>query len=201
MEGSVKKPKSKFRTIAESFQGKRLNSPNDLVIHSSGAIFFTDPPYGLPGQMDDPGKELNYQGVYRVDPDGIVALLTENFTRPNGIALSPDEKTIYVANSDPEAAYWAKFDVADDLSLVNETAFHVVTDRVGTYPGLPDGLKVDSEGIIYASGPGGIFVFTPEGTELGRIMTGQATSNCALDDKEEFLYITADMYLLRVRLK
>lgn len=201
MKSRTAKPKSKFRTLAADFRGKRFNSPNDLVVHSSGSIFFTDPPYGLPGQMDDSDKQLDYQGVYRLDPDGSVHLLSKAFTRPNGIALSPDETTLYVANSDPSEAYWKRFDITPDLSISNETLFYDATTDATKMTGLPDGLKVRSDGLIFASGPGGIYVFRPDGHLLGKVKTGQATSNCALDTDEDYLYITADMYLMRIALK
>lgn len=201
MKSGTAKPKSKFKTLAADFRGKRFNSPNDLVVHSSGSIFFTDPPYGLPGQMEDSDKQLDYQGVYRLDPDGSVHLLSKSFTRPNGIALSPDEKTLYVANSDPAEAYWKKFEVTPDLSISNESLLYDATSDATRNTGLPDGLKVRSDGVIFASGPGGIYVFRPDGHLLGKVITGQATSNCALDADEDYLYITADMYLMRIALK
>ncbi|WP_153556503.1 SMP-30/gluconolactonase/LRE family protein [Roseimaritima sediminicola] len=190
------------RTLADAYEGRRLNSPNDLVLHSSGAIFFTDPPYGLPERADDPRRELDFCGIFRIDPDGTLALGSKQLARPNGIGLSPDEKTLYVAQSDPQNATWTAFPVNDDLSLGEGKTFYDATDQVGKRPGLPDGLCVAADGKIWASGPGGIYVFSPEGKLLGRLLTGQRTSNCTLggeDDKT--LYITADSYLCRVRLK
>lgn len=189
-----------FTTLADRYQGKRFNSPNDLAIKSDGAIYFTDPYYGLPKGAADPTRELDFCGVFRLAPDGEVTLLTKEFTRPNGIAFSPDEKTLYVAQSDPAAALWRAFDVQPDGTLANSRVFFDATDRVGKHKGMPDGLKVDKAGNLFATGPGGVLVFAPDGTHLGTIQTGQATANCALGDDGRALYITADMLLLRVPL-
>jgi gluconolactonase len=189
-----------YETLADRYDGKRLNSPNDLCFHSKGDLYFTDPPYGLEKGMDDPGKELDFQGVYRLSKDGKVTLLTKELSRPNGIAFSPDEKTLYVANSDPKRAIWMAFPVKDDGTLAEGRVFYDVTDQVGKRKGLPDGLKVDKRGNLFATGPGGVLVFTPRGKHLGTILTTQATSNCAFGDDGKTLYITADMYLLRIKL-
>jgi gluconolactonase len=187
------------RTLADNYMGKRLNSPNDLVFHSSGALYFTDPPYGLPKQADDPRREMDFCGVYRLAPDGRLTLLTREMTRPNGIAFSPDEKTLYVAQSDPRKAIWMAFPVKSDGTLEEGRVFYDATPMVGKMPGLPDGLKVDRGGNLFATGPGGVHVFSPDGKSLGRIDTGEATANCAWGDDGSTLYITADMYLCRVR--
>jgi gluconolactonase len=189
-------------TLADSFEGRRLNSPNDLVVHSSGSIFFTDPPYGLPSRADDPRRELDFCGVYRLDADGRLALLTKQLARPNGIGLSPDEKTLYVAQSDPSRAIWMSFPIADDLTIGEGKVMHDATDQVGALPGLPDGMCVDPQGNIWASGPGGIYCFDPAGKLLGRLLTGERTSNCTLGGPDgKTLYITADSYLCRVSVK
>lgn len=187
------------KTLVDSFQGKRFNSPNDLVFRSNGDLYFTDPPYGLPKQWDDPRRELDFCGVYRLTPDGRLTLLTREMTRPNGIAFSPDEKTLYVAQSDPKAAIWMAFSVRSDGTLGPGRVFHDATALVGKLPGLPDGLKVDRQGNLFATGPGGVHIFAPDGTRLGRIDTGEATANCAWGDDGSTLYITADMYLCRVK--
>jgi len=186
------------RTLADNYQGKRLNSPNDGVFHSSGALYFTDPPYGLPKNWDDPRRELDFCGVYRLDPDGRLTLLTREMTRPNGIAFSPDEKTLYVSQSDPQRAVWLAFSVKPDGTLGPSRVFADVTSLVDKLPGLPDGMKVDRNGNVFAAGPGGIHVFAPDGTRLGRIETGERTANLAWGDDGSTLYITADMYLCRV---
>lgn len=187
------------KTLVDSYQGKRLNSPNDLVYKSNGDLYFTDPPYGLPKNVDDPRKELDFQGVYRLSKDGQVTLLTKEMSRPNGIAFSPDEKTLYVANSDPAKAVWMAFEVKQDGTLGKGRVFFDVTSWVDKKKGLPDGLKVDQQGNLFATGPGGVHVFAADGTHLGSIDTGEATANCAFGDDGSMLYITADMYLCRIR--
>ncbi|MEX0716569.1 MAG: SMP-30/gluconolactonase/LRE family protein [Planctomycetaceae bacterium] len=187
------------RTLVDNYEGKRLNSPNDAVYKSNGDLYFTDPPYGLPNRWDDPRRELDFCGVYRLSQAGELALLTKEMTRPNGIAFSPDEKTLYVAQSDPEAAIWKAFPVEDDGTLGAGRVFHDATEQVGKLPGLPDGLKVDRAGNVFATGPGGCLVFAPDGTLLGRIDTGERTANCGWGNDGGVLYLTADSYLLRVK--
>ena len=199
MNAPLSAPKSDFATIADKFEGKKLNSPNDACFHSSGALYFTDPPYGLVKRMEDPTKELPFQGVYRVTADGALTLLTKEVTRPNGIAFSPDEKTLYVASSDPDKAVWHAFPVNADGTLGAGRIFADFTKDVGKVKGLPDGLKVDVKGNLYATGPGGVLVFAPDGTHLGTLATGQATSNCAWGDDGSTLYITANYFLVRVK--
>jgi gluconolactonase len=200
MQSPVLEPTANYKTLTRAFKGKRFNSPNDAVYKSDGDLYFTDPPYGLPQRMNDPNKELDYQGVYRLTQEGELTLLTTEFTRPNGIAFSPDEKKLYVANSDPELAIWKVFDVMEDGSISNGKLFYDVTELVPKEKGLPDGLKVDNNGNLFATGPGGVFIFSPEGNVLGKIKTGQATSNCAFNADKSSLYITADSYVLRVQL-
>jgi gluconolactonase len=187
------------KTIVDSYMGRRLNSPNDGCYKSNGDLYFTDPPYGLPKQADDPTRELDFCGVYRVAKDGTVTLLTKEMTRPNGIAFSPDERTLYVAQSDPERAIWMAFPVQRDGTLGRGRVFHDATSMVGKGPGLPDGLKVDRAGNLFATGPGGVYIFTPSGDLLGRIETGEKTANCAWGDDGSTLYMTADMYLCRIK--
>ncbi len=202
MNADLDAPAPEYLAIADKWEGKRFNSPNDAVMHSSGDIYFTDPPYGLEKGVDDPLKEIPFQGVYRVDNDGNVQLLFQHMTRPNGIAFSPDEQTLYVANSDPALAIGMAFDVKEDGTLGNERVFFDATDKVGgENKGLPDGMKVDDAGNVWATGPGGVLVFSPQGKHLGTLRTGEATSNCAFGNNGQYLYATADMYLVRVRLK
>jgi len=192
--------KGEFKTLADKFEGKRLNSPNDLAFHTNGDLYFTDPPYGLPKLMEDPNKELKFQGVYRLKPNGDLTLLTDEMTRPNGIALSPDRKTLYVANSDPEKAYWKKFPVKDDGTVGKGEILFDATDWVKQKkPGLPDGLKVDKDGNLWATGPGGVLVLSPAGKLLGLLATGVPTANCGWGDDGSTLYITADKNLVRVK--
>lgn len=189
------------RTLVDNYEGKRLNSPNDAVFKSNGDLYFTDPPYGLPKRWEDPLRELDFCGVYRLSKDGKLTLLTKEMTRPNGIAFSPDEKTLYVAQSDPKAALWKAFPVKEDGTLGDSRVLYDATSLVGKLPGLPDGLKVDQQGNLWATGPGGVHIFSPDGTALGRIDTGEATANCGWGGDGSVLYITADMYLCRIQTK
>ena len=189
------------RTLVDNYEGRRLNSPNDLVFDSDGAIFFTDPPYGLPERATDPRRELDFCGVYRLDTDGKLTLLTKQLARPNGIGLSPDQKTLYVAQSDPENPIWMSFPVNGDKTLGEGKVIHNAKAAMKEFPGLPDGLTVAADGTIYGSGPGGIYVLTPAGKLLGRLITGGRTSNCTFSDDGKTLYITADSYLCRVKMK
>ncbi|GAB4491595.1 MAG: SMP-30/gluconolactonase/LRE family protein [Saprospiraceae bacterium] len=199
MNAPISQPKAEFVTLADRWNGKRLNSPNDAVFDSKRNLYFTDPPYGLEKQADDPAKEIPFQGVYRRRPDGTVELLLDSLSRPNGIALSPDEKTLYVANSDPDKAIWMAYEVQADGTLKNGRLFYDVTSKVSeALPGLPDGLKVNKQGILFATGPGGVWIFSPDGALLGQILTGQATANCAFGNDGKALYLTADNYLMRV---
>jgi gluconolactonase len=188
------------RTLVDNYQGKRLNSPNDCVFKSNGDLYFTDPPYGLPKNFDDPRRELDFCGVYRLTPAGELTLLTKDMTRPNGIGLSPDEKTLYVAQSDPAAAVWMAYDVKPDGTIENGRVFFDATAWVKEgKKGLPDGLSVDAAGNLFATGPGGLHIFAPDGTLLGTLETGQATGNCTFGDDGSTLYINADMFLVRIK--
>ncbi len=192
----------KFVTLADRYAGKRLNSPNDLAIRSNGDVYFTDPPYGLPKLTEDSGRELDFQGVYRLNAQGELALLTKELLRPNGLAFSADEKTLYVANSDPEKAILMAFPVRPDGSLGNGKVFFDVTAAVGKQrPGLPDGVKVSADGTVWATGPGGVLVYSQQGKHLGTLATGVATANLAFGDDGGTLYLTADKSLVRVRTK
>ena len=187
-------------TIAGSYQGKRLNSPNDAIFKSNGDLYFTDPPYGLEKNWDDPARELDFCGVYRVTPDGTITLLTKELSRPNGLAFSPDEKTLYVANSDPAKPVWMAFDVQPDGTIANGRVFFDSTPWLKMQKkGLPDGMKVDEHGNLFATGPGGVHVFTPQGKHLGSIDPGVATANCAWGDDGSTLYMTADKNLCRIK--
>lgn len=199
---SVLTPKGGKRTLVDNYQGKRLNSPNDGVLKSNGDIYFTDPPYGLPAREKDPRRELDHFGVYRISKkDGSLTLLTTELQRPNGIGFSPDEKTLYVAQSDPANAIWMSFPVKDDGTLGGGKLFYNATSEVGKQPGLPDGLSVDQKGNLWASGPGGIYIFSPDAKLLGRINTGERTSNCGFGEDGSTLFVTADTYICRIRTK
>jgi gluconolactonase len=190
----------RYTTIVDKFEGKKFNSPNDIVVHSSGALYFTDPPYGLERQMDDPLKELDFQGVYRVSPTGQVALLTKEIERPNGIALSPDEKTLYVASSHTPRPVLMAYPVKEDgligVGKILLDARNLKTDRTGGF----DGLKVDQKGNLYVTGPGCVAILTPEGKLLGMLLTTQRTANCAWGEDGSTMFITADHTLLRIKL-
>jgi gluconolactonase len=190
----------KFTILADKYDGKRFNSPNDLVYKSNGDLYFTDPPYGLPDREKDKTRELDWFGVYRLGKDGKVTLLTKEMTRPNGIGFSPDEKTLYVAQSDPEAAIWKAFPVKADGTLGDSRVIYDATKWVKEgRPGLPDGLAVDKQGHIWATGPGGVYCMTPEGKILGRLNTGERTANCKFGDDGKTLFVCADMYICRVK--
>ena len=201
MNGSIKNPKAEFTSLTDNYNGKKLNSPNDAVFYKNGDLYFTDPPYGLEFNMNDPAKELDFQGVYKVDKKGKTVLLTKEISRPNGIAFSPDWKKLYVASSDPQKAIWMVYEISEGGLLTNGKIFFDATSLTMDLKGLPDGMKVHRNGWIFATGPGGVLIFTPEGKHLGTIFTGEATSNCAFNDDFSVLYITADNYLLRVKLK
>jgi gluconolactonase len=198
MNAPLSSPKPVFETIADRFEGKRLNSPNDAVYHSSGDLYFTDPPYGLVGNVDDPAKEIPFQGVYRARKDGTVELLYRDLSRPNGIAFSRDEKKLYVANSDANKI-WMVFDVNANGGVENGKVFFDASSY--QEPGAPDGMKVHSSGLIFATAPGGVMVFNPEGKLIGRISTGDLCSNLAFDANEEYMYITSNHNLVRVKMK
>jgi gluconolactonase len=193
------KPDKSFETLADEYAGKRFNSPNDGAFKSNGDLYFTDPPYGLLKLNDDPAKEQPHNGVYRLSRDGKVTLLTTELTFPNGIAFSPDEKTLYVANSDPKKAIWKAFPVRDDGTLGEGRVLLDATLLVATKKGLPDGMKVDRAGNLFATGPGGVLVISSAGRLLGILDTGEATANCGWGDDGTTLYITADMHLCRIK--
>jgi gluconolactonase len=191
-------PLPEYEMLASEWDGKRFNSPNDLVVHSNGGIYFTDPPYGL-DEWDE--KELDFQGVYRLK-DGELTLQIDSLNRPNGVALSPDQKTLYLAQSDSKAARYYAYDLDEDGLVIGGKILLDVTDLLAEGgKGLPDGLKVHSSGTIFATGPGGVLVISKEGRHLGTIQTGQSTANCAFDTEEKYLYMTADMHLMRIRLR
>jgi gluconolactonase len=187
-------------TLVDRYEGRRLNSPNDLVYKSTGDLYFTDPPFGLPKNFDDPRKELDFCGVYRLGRDGRLTVLIRDIKAPNGIAFSPDEKTLYVTDVNPAHAAWLAYDVQPDGTLGNGRVLFDATTWTRTKPGAPDGLKLDRDGHVFGAGPGGVHVFAPDGTHLGSIETGVATSNVAWGDDGSVLYITAATAVYRIRL-
>ncbi len=193
------------RTLTDHCQGKRFNSPNDLTIKSNGDVYFTDPIYGLPDREKDPSREIEVCGVYRYSlKDQTTTLLTDALARPNGIAFSPDEKTLYVAQSEKSAAIWMSFPVKADGTLEKGKIFKDVTAMAKEpgMKGLPDGMKVDAQGNLWATGPGGLLIIAPDATLLGRIETQQNTSNCAFGGPDHTtLFMTVDMHVCRVQTK
>ncbi len=195
--------------LVDSYKGKRLNSPNDLVYRSDGSLYFTDPPYGLPTQSDrDPQRQLEFNGVYRlpgaldIQPgsapaNGKLELLVSDLTRPNGIAFSPDEQYLYVNNSEPKKI-WMKYRVKPDGSVTDGKLFFDATSD--KRKGSPDGMKIDMNGNVYSAGPGGIWIFSPEGKHLGTIELPDATGNLAWGDSDyKTLYITSSGNVYRIR--
>ena len=201
MQAPIDKPAANYISLAANYQGKRFNSPNDAVYNSKGELFFTDPPYGLEKNMADPKKETPYQGVYKLNRNGSVSLLVDSITRPNGIAFFPGEKKLIIANSDPEKPYWYLYEIDENGRLQNGTIFYDASGAGKNLKGLPDGLKIDKKGTVFASGPGGVWIFTAEGKLLGKIKLSEATSNCALSTDEKTLFITNDMNVLRIKLR
>jgi gluconolactonase len=191
----------RFTTLVERYQGKRINSPNDLVLKSNGDLFFTDPPFGLPKQLEDPNQEQEVNGVYCLSTAGLVTLLTKEVRFPNGIGFAPDEKTLYVSDADAKHPRWFAFEVKADGTLGAARVFADGAAWVGNGPGVADGLEVDAAGNVFGTGPGGIYVFSPRGELLGRIATGVKTANLEWGDDGSTLYITADTTIRRVRLR
>ncbi len=186
--------------LATHYQGKRFNSPNDLVLASNGAIFFTDPPYGLQGLNQSPLKEIAFNGIYRLDPDGTVTLVDDSMTFPNGIILSPDERTLYVANSDPKRPIWMAFSLDAEGRVTGKRVFaDVSAEAQAGLPGLPDGMAIDEDANLFATGPGGVHIFTSGGRRLGRIDTGTAVANCAFGEDGRTLFLASNNMLARVR--
>ena len=187
--------------LADRYRGRRLNSPNDAVFKSNGDLYFTDPPYGLKDLNESPKKELDFNGVYRLSKNGELFLLTEESPFPNGIAFSSDEQTLYVANSGSQDPHWMAFDVLENGDINNGRIFYDAKDwKTQGRKGSPDGMTVDIKGNIYATGPGGVHIFTPQGEHLGIIATGQATANCTFGQDGSVLFMTADSLLCRINL-
>jgi gluconolactonase len=193
-------PDGRRTVLADRYEGKRLNSPNDVAFRSNGDLYFTDPPFGLPGTFDDPARELAWSGVYRLSPDGALTLLLDDLTHPNGLAFSPDERTLYVSNADRARAVILAYPVRDDGTLGEGRVFADLTPLAARLPGGPDGIEVDAAGNVFAVGPGGVYVFAPDGAHLGTIVTGVATSNVAWGGDGSDLYVTAGTAVHRIRL-
>lgn len=201
MEAPLDQPQARFVTLADSYRGKRLSSPNDAVYNRQGELFFTDPPYGLPQQSDtDPAKEIPWNGVYKVRNSGEVVLLLDSLTRPNGLAFFPGEKRLLIANSDPEKPNWYLYEVEGD-ALVRGKVFYSAAGYDKALPGLPDGLKIDGKGNVYATGPGGVYFFNREGKLLGMLKLPEPASNIAFSRDEKTLFITNNHQVLRLQMR
>ena len=190
----------RITTLVDRYQGKRLNSPNDLVFHSNGDLYFTDPPFGLPDTFDDPEKELPFQGVYRLRANGTLDLLTRELSAPNGIAFAPDERTLYVSNADPERLVWLAFPVQADGTLGPSRVLYDGTRSTAGRRGVADGMKVDVHGNVFGAGPGGVYVIDPSGTLLGWFDFGGNVGNVAWGEDGSTLFITANAAVYRIRL-
>jgi len=199
MDAPLDKPQAKFVTLADKWDGKKFNSPNDAVFNSKGELYFTDPPYGLvTGSDNDPAKEIKFNGVYKVKKNGEVILLLDSLTRPNGIAFFPGEKKILIANSDPQKPNWYIYDVDGD-KLKNGRIFYSAAGVRGA--GLPDGFRIDKKGNVYSAGPGGLHIFNKEGKLLGKLIVPGPTSNCSFSGDQKTLYITNNNQVLRLKLR
>jgi len=190
----------KKTTLVDRYEGKRINSPNDVVFRANGDLYFTDPPFGLPKSFDDPRKETPFQGVYKYGKDGKLTLLTKDIKAPNGIAFSPDEKRLYISNAERDSAIWMGFDVKADGTIENGRVLFNGTHLTKNRPGVPDGMKVDRDGNIFGAGPGGIHVISPEGKHLGSIETGVPTGNLAWGEDGSSLFITSNTNVYRLKL-
>ncbi len=185
--------------VAAEFNGKAFNSPNDIVRASDGTLYFTDPPYGLKDQINFQGQEQPHFGVYRLRNNGKVELITDDLIRPNGIALSPDNRTLYVSQSDTNAPIIENFTLSKTGEVLGRGKFADFSDIVGDEnPGLPDGMAVDENGVLFVTGPGGVLIMSPKGERLGRIHTGRATANCAFGEDGSTLFMTAHDTLLAI---
>jgi gluconolactonase len=189
-------PGMRVTTLVDNLDGRRLNAPNDVVYRSDGTLFFTDPPYGLPGGDDDPSKELPFNGVFKFR-EGKLEVIVKDLSRPNGVAFSPDEKILYVSNSDEARRIWMRYDVAANGTVSNgRVFFDASADRA---PGVPDGMKIDVRGNIWATGPSAVFVFSPDGKHLGTIEPPEDPANCAWGDDGRSLYLTAETGVYRLK--
>ncbi|MDX1431982.1 MAG: SMP-30/gluconolactonase/LRE family protein [Gammaproteobacteria bacterium] len=187
-------------TLVARYQGRRLNSPNDAVFRANGDLYFTDPPFGLPGAFDDPARELEFSGVYRLRSNGTLDLLTRELRAPNGIAFSPDERTLYVTDVDAARPAWLAFDVLEDGTISGRRLIKDAGSLLPARRGGPDGLEVDIHGNLFAAGPEAVYILAPDGRVLGAIETGVPTANVAWGDDGSTLYITAETSVYRIRL-
>jgi len=196
---SVLTPGGGKKTLVDNYKGKRLNSPNDVCFSANGDLYFTDPSYGLPKQENDPNKELDFSGVYLLRKSGELILVIRNLQRPNGVCLSPDEKTLYVSNRNDDWLGYMSYLVNEDGLVGAGKKFYDVTEAAKTEKGGADGIRTDNEGNLWATGPGGVYVFSPKGEILGIVHTGERIGNCSFGNDGSVLYITSDTYLCRIQ--
>jgi len=201
MNAPLGKPASVFTSLANKYENKRLNSPNDGVFDAKGNLYFTDPPYGLAGGLQDIEKELSFQGVYLLRPGGKLELFTDEIKFPNGITLSPDGKYLFVANSDPTNKIWMKYELNEDGTRKSGSVFYHATADDGVDNGNPDGMKMTKEGYLFATGPGGVWLFNPAGKLIARIYTGTLTSNCAFGKDQKQLFMTCSGQVMSIKFK
>ncbi|MGZ5221450.1 MAG: SMP-30/gluconolactonase/LRE family protein [Chitinophagaceae bacterium] len=200
MDAPLNAPQSKFITAAGQYNGRRLNSPNDLFLTAGGDLYFTDPSYGFEKGAGDPKKEIAFEGVYKMDKEGQITLLVDSIAQPNGIGIFPGGKKLLVSNSDNRKKMWYTYDIIPNGTLSNAKTFYDVSSEKAA--GLCDGFKIDKKGNVFASGPGGIWIFTRKGNLIGKIkINGVSASNCALTPDGKTIYITASQYLLRVKMR
>jgi len=201
MDAPLHAPRPKFITLAGSYEGRKFDSPNDGVYSNTGELYFTDPPYGLERQQNDPLKEMKVQGVYKVKKNGEVVLLIDSLSRPNGIAFFPGGKQVLVTNSGGPNPGWYIYDVTEK-GLANGRLFYSAKDRGAGMRGAPDGLKIDKNGYVFSGAPGGIWIFNKSGKLIGKLSGLPApASNCTFSADEKTLYITNDMNILRLKLR
>lgn len=198
LDADVDAPEAKFTVLVDSYEGKRLNSPNDVIEDSKGQYYFTDPDYGVASKED---KELSFNGVFKIPTSGDLQLLIDSISNPNGLALSPDEKYLFIANSNHEAPYLYKYLLDDEGDPIQGEVFFDFTPFLDKGPGGLDGFKIDKQGYIYTSGPGGIWLISPEGEALAHIPLENRTSNCWLTEDESSLYVTNTDKVFRLKLK
>jgi gluconolactonase len=203
MNAPLNRPAPQYKNVASEFKGKRLNSPNDAVLSRSGNLYFTDPPYGLSGGMTDKRRAIEFQGIYKVTPSGETVLLDDKVKFPNGIGLSIDQKTLYIGVSDPEHPHWLAYDLDEQGNTLNKRIFYDASKFKNNteHQGVPDGMATHSSGVLFATGPGGVWVFSPKGEVLAKIHTEKLTANCTLSSDEKTLYITAHDTLMSQSLK
>ncbi len=201
MDAPLSNPQAKFKVLTDHYSGKRFNSPNDAVLAPNGDIYFTDPPYGLDKGVDDPAKQLSFQGVFCLRPDGQVVLITDELKYPNGITLSPDGHFLYVDNSGGDNKIWMKYELNEKGLIKNKSVFYKATEAEAKTDGSPDGMKMSRNGYLFTSAPGGLWIFNPAGKVIAKIHTDRPASNCAFGKDQKELFITDKDLVLRVALK